>query len=268
MRTHFSIHRRRTAHNHIITQCSHNLPIKFKVPHFVFLSHPSRPNSQTQPTPAHSFLRLTGSFCPGTEPGNVVQPVSLLCRAGVVSCCSVCSKSPDVSCCSVRLWWCHGPGIICTSEIGAVDIEDTGDGSTCRGHRGHRVYKQQDFPSPGPCGKRETALRAAPVHHGLPNTAVAVGTPWDIHGLLHIVRPTCQPDEVNAPCVEPVRVIVVEGAELQEHGVLVAGRLHANSPRQAEGVLVAAIIIKSYHKRGAIGKAAAKNARGTNQALY
>ena len=55
MRTHFSIHRRRTAHNHIITQCSHNLPIKFKVPHFVFLSHPSRPNSQTQPTPAHSF---------------------------------------------------------------------------------------------------------------------------------------------------------------------------------------------------------------------
>jgi hypothetical protein len=151
MRTHFSIHRRRTAHNHIITQCSHNLPIKFKVPHFAFLSHPSRPNSQTQPTPAHSFLRLTGSFCPGTEPGNVVQPVSLLCRAGVVSCCSVCSKSPDVSCCSVRLWWCHGPGIICTSEIGAVDIEDTGDGSTCRGHRGHRrrAYAPWTSRTPG-----------------------------------------------------------------------------------------------------------------------
>ena len=164
MRTHFSIHRRRTAHNHIITQCSHNLPIKFKVPHFAFLSHPSRPNSQTQPTPAHSFLRLTGSFCPGTEPGNVVQPVSLLCRAGVVSCCSVCSKSPDVSCCSVRLWWCHGPGIIRTSEIGAVDIEDTGDGSTCRGHRGHRrrVYKQQDFPSPGPCGKKGNCFTCGP----------------------------------------------------------------------------------------------------------
>ena len=31
MRTHFSTHRRRTAHNHIITQCSHNLPSKFKV---------------------------------------------------------------------------------------------------------------------------------------------------------------------------------------------------------------------------------------------